>query len=185
VFAKTRHDAAHVRALTSAEPRSTPGILAMTTDPSTEARLVAAERSVRRLQASNTFLAIGFVLLLAWQLWPKSATIAAKEIELRDGAWKRRASLAPREDGSPALRLNNADGRARVMVNARDDGSTIVRLSDAAGVHRATLGLEPDGSPQLRLFGRDGRTRVTLEVAGDSPRLTLRDSTQKVVWSAP
>lgn len=158
----------------------------MTTDPTTtEARLVAAERSVRRLTAANAFLAIGFLLLLVWHMWPKSSTLAGREIELRDGGWRRRASLAPREDGSPALRLNDPEGRARIMVNPREDGTSIVRLTDANGIHRATLGLEVDGSPQLRLFGRDGRTRVTLEVAGDSPRLTLRDSTQKVVWSAP
>jgi hypothetical protein len=71
------------------------------------------------------------------------------------------------------------------MLNSRGDGTVFLRLTSADGVNRAYLGVEPDGTPNLRLFGPDGRTRAALEVVGNRPRLTLRDSTQRVVWSAP
>ncbi len=151
-----------------------------------EVRLARAERRLRQLGGLVAFLILGFVILLAWQFAPKAPIVQAQGFELRDSHWQRRAGLILREDGSPALRINNANGRARAMLNVTNDGAVYLRLSDSLGQNRAYLALGPDGAPRLTLAGADGRTLVALEVAnGTRPRVTLRDSTQKVVWSAP
>ncbi|HYM81348.1 MAG TPA: hypothetical protein VEY91_08040 [Candidatus Limnocylindria bacterium] len=151
-----------------------------------EQRLLAAERAIRRLRALAWFLIVGFAVLLAWQLAPRTGSVSAQGFELRDRAWRRRGSLTLRDDGSPALRLDNASGRARAMLNVRNDGSVVLRLSDEHGHNRAILALEADGRPRLQFTDRDGRTLCALEVGeGNEPRMTLRDSSRRVVWTAP
>jgi len=151
-----------------------------------EERLLRAERRLRQLGALIVFLILGFVVLLAWQFAPKSPIVQAGGFELRDQHWQRRAALILREDGSPALRINNPDGRARVMLNVANDGAVILRLSDERGFNRAYLALEKDGVPRLTLAGPDGRTRVALEVPDHgAPRITVRDSAQKTLWTTP
>jgi hypothetical protein len=143
------------------------------------------ERRVARLGAIATMLAVGFIVLLAWQLVPRPEWRARSyALHGRDGV--PRAALYLREDDTPALRLNGPDGRARAMVLVRADGSVAVRLSDAAGEHRAQLALDPAGEPALRLAGPDGRTRTSLGLAAASgPALVAHDASGRIVLRAP
>ena len=151
-----------------------------------EQRLARAEQRLRLLFALIAFLVLGYVIVIAWQFSPKSPIVIAKGFELRDDRWQRRAALILREDGSPALRINNPDGRARVMLNVANDGAVFLRLSDERGYNRAYLALEKNGAPRLTLAGPDGRTRVAVEVPDlGPPQVTVRDSAQKILWATP
>jgi hypothetical protein len=151
-----------------------------------EQRLVAVERSVRKLRALAWFLIAGFAVLIVWHLAPRTGVVTAGGFEVRDQMGQRRGSLTLRDDGSPALRLDNPAGRARAMLNVRNDGSVVLRLSDERGHNRAVLALEADGRPRLHFTDPNGRTIGALEVGeGNQPRMTLRDSSRRVVWTAP
>lgn len=147
-------------------------------------RLARAERHLLRLRALTLFLSLGFILLLAWQLVPRG-TLAAHRIELRDARWQRRGALELREDGSPALRLENAEGRARAMLNVRNDGAVVLRLMDTRGNNRALLALAADGTPALVLQGENGRALIRLAQEGAAAGvITLRDSSSALLWSS-
>jgi len=153
-----------------------------TSDPTSEpARVAALEREVRRLSALAAFTGLGLVFLLVLHFYPQAAALDGRSLTLRDGRGMRRIELGFREDGSPMLRLNNPDQRARAMLFIADNGRAIFRLSDTEGRHRAQLRLEPDGRPGLLMAGPDGRSRVSLGVdlegAGD---LTIRDASGAV-----
>src|SRR5262245_32112967 len=153
---------------------------------SLEQRLARAERKLRLLLALIAFLVVGYAILVAWQFGPKSPIVIAKGFELRDDRWQRRAGLILREDGSPALRLNDPNGRVRALLNVANDGGVFLRLSDERGYGRAYLALEKNGTPRLMLTGPDGRTRVAVEVPDHGqPHVIVRDSTQKILWSTP
>lgn len=150
----------------------------MISDPTPEAsRIAALERDVRRLHAIAAFTGLGLLLMLVLHFYPQATTLDGRSLILRDARGMRRVELGFREDGSPMLRLNNPDQRARAMLFVADDGRAAFRLSDAQGAHRAQVMLEPDGRPLLVLAGRDGRSlasmSVTPEGAGD---LSIRDA---------
>jgi hypothetical protein len=150
----------------------------MKIDASTESsRLAALEHEVRRLSAMAVFGGIGLVLMLLLHFYPAAPTLEARTLILRDGRGMRRIELGFREDGSPMLRLNNAEQRARAMLFVGDNGRATLRLSDAGGRHRVQMHLEPDGRPVLLLAGEDARSVVSLsETPEGAGALMIRDA---------
>jgi hypothetical protein len=148
--------------------------------------LARLEARVRWLTALSSFLTLGFVALLIWQFAPRPKVVEAHSFVLRDESWRRRGELGLREDGSPLLRLNDASGKARLMIYARDDGQAGMRLLDGETVSRARFGLEPDGKPILLLAGADGRSRVLIAPLGEGySGMELHSPDRKLVWKAP
>src|SRR5881628_12822 len=124
-------------------------------------RLARAERQIVRLRMTAAFLAIAVALALVWHLAPRELS-ATHRFELRDGRWSPRGTLELREDGSPALRLDNPRGRVAAMLNVRNDGAVVLRLVDLNGENRARLALGSDGAPALVLSDAGGRTLVRI-----------------------
>lgn len=149
-------------------------------------RVLNLERQSRRLTGLVALLSVGFVVLLLGQLLPGKQILEARGFLVRDARGTVRAALALLDNGSPALRLNGADGKVRGLWLARPDDSVALRLKRPEGVTMTELMLDPDGNPHLLLGGRDGRTRTTVGVAGDGiPALLVRDRELRRVWSAP
>lgn len=146
------------------------------------------ERRVQRLTAAVAVLATGFALAVVWALVPRPEVSAARFM-LRDaqGAW--RGALALREDGSPTVRLNDANGRAMLYGVVLPDGTPRLRLGDSTGRSRVVLEVSPAGEPHAWLLDAKGRTGVHAWLAADgrpaldarwgtsSRHLTLPDST--------
>ena len=140
--------------------------------PNDAARFALLEREVRRLTALAVFLSIGLAVVLVLHFLPAAPVLEAKGLTLRDARGMRRVELGFRDDGSPMLRLNNAEQRARVMLYLRDDGAGELRFSDRGNVHRARIGVAADGTPEVLLAGADGRTVTALRdsAAGQAAR---------------
>jgi len=149
--------------------------------------LARLEARVRWLTTLCSFLTLGLIALAAWQFAPRDKVVEAHAFVLRDREWNRRGELGLREDGSPMLRLNNAAGRERVMLFARDNGQVALRLSDNEEEYRARLALEQGtGQPYLQLAGPDGHSRVTLGPVGtEHSGIHVFDDAGKSAWSAP
>ena len=147
-------------------------------DPTTEgARVAALEHEVKRLSAMALFSGLGLVTLLVLHFYPAAPELDGRTLTLRDGRGARRIELGFREDGSPMLRLNNPDQRARAMLFVGDDGRATLRLSDAEGRHRAQMHVEPDGRPVLLLAGQDARSVVSMsETPEGGGALMIRDA---------
>ena len=147
-------------------------------DPTTEgARVAVLEREVKRLSALALFSGLGLVTLLVLHFYPAAPELDGRTLTLRDGRGARRIELGFREDGSPMLRLNNPDQRARAMLFVADDGRATLRLSDREGKHRAQMLLEQDGRPVVTLVGGNGRSLVSLsETPEGSGELSIRDA---------
>jgi hypothetical protein len=144
------------------------------------------EAKVRWLTALCTFLSLGFLALVAWQLVPRTTVVEAHAFVVRDAQWRRRAVLGLGHDGAPMLTLNSRAERSRFMVLARDGGETVIRLTDSADVQRARLVLEPDGKPALLLSGPDGRPRVAIAPVGEGlSGIRLLGPDLKTAWRAP
>lgn len=154
--------------------------------PGPDARLASLERSVRWLRAMVVLLCVGLALLLVWQLAPRSPVVEAHGFVLRDRHWRSRGALTLLDHDTPALRLNTPDGRARLLMLARDNGSVSVRFRDLSDHDRLALDMAPDGTPRVVFTGRDVLQRVWLGVTpGGDGRLALVDSSHAHVWRAP
>jgi hypothetical protein len=114
------------------------------------------EARVRWLTAMCAFLTLALLALTVWQFIPRPKVIEANAFVLRDQQWVRRGEMVVRRDGSPLLRLNNAQGRERIMLSARDDGRAELRLSDGRGVFRVRLELDAQSAPRLLMSAEDG-----------------------------
>jgi hypothetical protein len=121
------------------------------TDP-----LARLEARVRWLTALCSFLTLAMLALVVWQFMPRPKVVEANAFVLRDRQWRRRGEFIVREDGSPLLRLNNAQGRERIMLSARGEGRTELRFSDAHEAFRMRLELNPEGTPRLLMSAADG-----------------------------
>jgi hypothetical protein len=108
-----------------------------------------------------TVLGVGFALLLASHLTPRPQ-LDAERFVLRDSTRAFRGGLMIREDGSPVIRLNDADGRARLYGVVTPEGMPRLRLTDAAGHHRVVLELGADARPHAKWMDDSGRTRMHL-----------------------
>lgn len=131
----------------------------MPTSPTPDGRLALLERRVARQSALIGALAIGLGIAIAWQIAPRPA-LDASRFMLRDSSGVWRGALMLREDGSPVLRLNDANSRARLYGVVTPDGRPRLRLFDSTGVQRLVMELELDGRPHLRLANGEGSSRV-------------------------
>ena len=149
--------------------------------------LARLEARVRWLTTLCSFLTLGLVALAAWQFAPRAKVVEANAFVLRDHDWNRRGELGLREDGSPMLRLNNAAGRERIMLFARENGQAVLRFSDKSEEYRARFALEEDsGNPYLMMAGPDGHSRVTLGPVGTGHSgVNVFDDQGKTLWAAP
>jgi hypothetical protein len=152
-----------------------------------EDRLHGLERSHRRFEAATVILGLLIALALAWQLLPVRALQEAKRFVVRGSGGIPRAELSEWSDGSVALRLNDARGKAKAMWRLSADGSVVLYLADAAGHRRLELATAPDGDPTIILAGSDGRSRVALAAPLEGRRsgVALRDSLGRVTFRAP
>ena len=134
------------------------------TEPLPESsRLAALESRVLRLSAIAAMLGVGLALLWAWNVAPRPA-LDAERFMLRDSVGTWRGALMLREDGSPVVRLNDRNGRARVYGVVTPDGLPRFRLIDTTGVSRIVLELTAHGGPSIRLADRTGSTRVQVNL---------------------
>ncbi len=125
----------------------------------TEERLAALERRVRRLGGVAAMLACGWAVMIVWNFAPRPR-LDAREFAVRDADGRRRGAFMVREDGLPAFRLDDTNGNPRLYAMLRADASPVVRLTDSAWVHRATLELDPAGRPRFLLADSTGRVRA-------------------------
>jgi hypothetical protein len=173
-------------------------------------RLERLERQYRRLKRTGlaTLTAVAALVLMA-QATPKSKTLEAQELILRDSGGKLRASFGAYRDG-PRLTLYGENGKKQTELLASSDGSsehyaglviynsegkvqaslrriqtgTGLDFVDQHGKARATLCLLATG-PQLVLTDDDGKPRLGMLVRDGSPLLQAEDANGKVTWSAP
>lgn len=150
-------------------------------------RLDRLERGQRRLAAVTAVLALLLVLSLAWQVLPLRPRHTARSFVVAGAGGAARAEIAELADGTVALRLNDARGKARAMWRLAPDGSLVLYMSDAGGHRRAEIALDAAGDPALSLGGRDGSLRGRLTPPDGTARsgLVLADSTGTIVFRAP
>lgn len=149
-------------------------------------RIERIERQVRWLTSVIVILALAYVALLAWQFYPRTQPLQAPGFVVVDAAGRRRAELSLYKDGTPMLRLDNEQERARVLLFLRPDGSAGVRLADPRGENRAELLLDGRGLAELSLAGPDGRTIARLGAESDSAAaLRLVNPARGRPWTAP
>jgi len=103
--------------------------------------------------------------------------VDARAFMLKDTRDRWRGALMTRdEDGAPMVRLNDPDGRPRLLGLLAPDGSIKFRLTDSSGVARINLELAPDGAPHVMVFGPDGHVRVQLRLTPENaPLVEIRD----------
>ncbi len=150
---------------------------------------VGPDRQGRRRTGRErlTRLAVGAAIVLsaislASQTAPNSAAkvLSAESFVLMDASGRRRAALAVRADGTPALGILDEAGKVRAALAMREDGAPSLGLVDKDGKTRAELALRPDGTPTLGLADTDGRTHVELSLRSDgSPSLAFADKRGK------
>ena len=85
------------------------------------------------------------------------------ESRLRPGAL-----LGVGPDGSPALALNDKEGKLRVGLDVMSDGSAVLGLNDKEGKQRVALVVNADGRPLLGLNDKEGKQRAALSLNPDS-----------------
>ncbi len=132
--------------------------------PEWSRRLDALERRNRRLSGLVTLLVIMAFVQTAWHLMPAPEMVSARRFVLKERGRPNRGEFSIWQDGTPAFRINNANGEARALWALRKDGTLSLRMSDARFQTRAELFVTPEGLPHLSLYGDDGRSRAVLWV---------------------
>jgi len=175
-----------------------------------EARLEKLEQQNRRLKFVGIVVVLFAVAgLLMGQALPRSRTIEAEEIVLRDSAGTPRAVWSLKPDGAPTLAFFDPTGKARAWLGVKAGGSPYLLFADQGGKPRAGLTVKDDGSPDLTLIDLAGNPRALLQVPSDGqaglalydhlgrarlgvsvsrsglPDVRLLDKDGKVVWKAP
>jgi hypothetical protein len=160
-----------------------------------------AVRMVRAAGAAGVVVVLaaalpGAIVYRERTLASSSERVQARQIELRDGAGNVRAVLGTRADGSvalmmsgahaipriilgvgggpagtPALALNDDEGRLRAAITVAADGAASVGFLDQSGMIRTTLGTTANGLPALNLVDDARRVRVALQADGDGTSL--------------
>ncbi len=111
--------------------------------------------------------------------------VMAEQFVLVDAHGAPRATLSL-DDGSPALALSDANGRARAAIRLGADGAPSVVLYDASGRRRLEVALKSDGATGLGLYNETGEGRAELVVSGSgAPSLSLYGSNGKRLAKLP
>jgi len=111
--------------------------------------------------------------------------VVAEHFVVRDTRGRTRAEMGMTDGGEPVLRLNNAEGKERILMGLRPDGTIEIRLTDHRHEHRASLWLGNEGWPSLVLSGPDGNSLVRLDTGDGGGSISLRDAKGERLWSAP
>lgn len=147
-------------------------------------RLERLEATATRNRTWIAVLAVVFVVLTVLVPYAKRSVSAEAFVVEHTGV--RRARLAAAADGTPALTLYDALGRARLNLSMLDDGSPDITLLDVRGNVRAALRVSQHGVPYLLFTDDAGVPRAALGVPGDGlPGLVLLDDTNRVRYLAP
>jgi hypothetical protein len=165
-------------------------------------RLEAVEKENRRLKrgASLALLGLGSLVLMGQARSGSSKTIEAERFVLKDETgntrsyWginpnggvgmgflgRSRVMLGTNPDGA-RIAVQDPNGKTRLSLTSKPDGSFGLDLKDDAETTRAALKVRSDGTPVLELAGKDGQDRVSVVVLPDaSAGMLLTDSAGKV-----
>ena len=118
----------------------------------------------------NVVVGTGIAVLLMGLAAPRTQTVEAQKLVLRDKAGKVRVSIGETADGEWGLTLYASDGkpRAHLQLDESDEPQLDLR---AGGNTRATL----DAVSGLGLINAEGRRRAVLGINGGDPALELAD----------
>jgi hypothetical protein len=107
--------------------------------------------------------------------------IRAKRFELvGDDGDVRGAMSVEGEDAT--IRLNDADGRARIFLSTSPSGASRILLASDDGTARAGIDTDPEGHPSLFLRDKDGDVRVGIDVDEDgAPVVSLGDGKRNLL----
>lgn len=163
-------------------------------------RLEKMERQHHRLKLMGVVvLVLTTTALLMGQALPKSQTVEAERVILRDVNGKLRARLAVDTDGRPDLLFYDEAGKLRTRVGIEPKGvvglvvydpdekrrvvfgvgrerATGVSFLDADGKHLVFIEVTPEGYPHLILKGKDGTSGAKLDMTSEGhPHLAFLD----------
>jgi len=134
-----------------------------------EAERLAYRALIERLRTQKPGL---FASLLAGKI--TAGTVEAMCFNLVDVKHRALATLRTNGNGHPGLAIFGPDGkRARAEFMLDESGPTL-RLNDAEGRARVWLSFQdPDRRPSMLLYGPSGQLRVCLMIDRDRPRLIV------------
>ncbi len=146
----------------------------------TEVRLARLERGNRRLRLLFVAITLAVsVVLLTGQA--DRRVVVAEEFTLVNAAGQMRAAIWVCEDGTPCLKMVDNQGRGRIGLFFREDGSPAFQLHDTAGQLRASLMLAGGTDPTIEFSDAQGRTRVVLDVNAEGEAiLDMLDDNKKL-----
>ncbi len=145
-------------------------------ETSASSRIQQLERSHQRLLGLVVLLVIAAFVHTALHYLPHEGPVMATRFVVVRPGGPPRAELSLWNDGTPALRINNANGEARALLALYHDGTLSLRMSDSRFGTRLEMAVAPDGQPRVTLYGPDGRSRASAWIDGsgqgrfDSPR---------------
>lgn len=114
----------------------------------------------------------------------ESKVIRANQFILEDANGKARAVLDVGRDGTPGFYLYDENATPRALLGVTSYGAMLA-LCDTAGKTIASLAVSADG-PSLRLSDAQGRPRLRVDVGKDGvPELTLLYANGVKIWSKP
>ena len=130
--------------------------------PDLAARILQLERRQRRQFGVIILLVLAGLLQVVEHVMPGSGEVVAHRFVLRREGQPPRGEFTIWQDGTPALRLNDDQGRARALWALQRDGKLSMRMLDSNYTNRAEIMVSPDGSPHVVLSAQSGHTRVHL-----------------------
>ena len=110
-------------------------------------------------------------LLLMGLAAPKTHTVEAQKLVLRDKSGKVRAALGENADGEWGLTLYAADGKPRALLQLDDNGEPQLDLRAATSPVRTTL----DANSGLGMIGPEGTRRAMFGMNAGEPALDFAD----------
>jgi len=120
----------------------------------------------------NVVTVTGIAALLVMGLAaPKSSTVEAHKLVLKDKAGKVRAALGEGADGEWGLTLYAADGKPRAVLQLDDYGEPQLELRAATSPVRTML----DANTGLGLIGPEGSRRAAFGMDAGEPAMSLAD----------
>jgi hypothetical protein len=176
--------------------------------PDIDSRIVALERSCRRLRILSTaMLASALLALLSGQVANRgdiAEVVRARKFELIDAAGRDCARLEIGDGGpvlrtygpnqrprvalavdnhGPKFRIFDEAGTLRVKLAANDVGAGL-HLSDGKGVNRIVLSSEKDDHG-LELYDSRGKHRALVSLVGEEPAINFFNEKGRVTYTAP